>query len=97
MNEHVTFHLHWVAGQTRPQFFVDEVAVFNPATKETIAVAPLLKKRGNAQLVALPDDRLMLVGGRSYENSQAVVRPFSDAGEIREGLAAHQDKIARWR
>lgn len=67
----------WVTGQTRPQFFVDEVAVFNPASKKASTVAPLLEKRGNAQLVALPGDRLMLVGGRSYVISQAVVRSFS--------------------
>ena len=52
------------------------MTIFDPAAMQVVIAAPLLEKRGNAQLVALPGGQLLLVGGRSYVDAQAVVRLF---------------------
>ena len=48
--------------------------MYDPVERKTYTAAPLLKPRGNTALVALPNERLMVVGGRTYVDSQAVVR-----------------------
>ena len=63
------------AGQQRPEYFSAELAVFNPADGTVRTAAPLLEPRGNAALVALPEGRLMLLGGRIFDEDEAVVRP----------------------
>ena len=62
------------AGKSNPQSFVADFAVFNPATGESKALAPLQMARGNAQMVATDDGRLMVLGGRTFVNDEAIVR-----------------------
>ena len=54
--------------------FVADFAVFDPATGVSTALAPLQQARGNAQMVATDDGRLMVLGGRAFINDEAIVR-----------------------
>ena len=62
------------AGKGDPQNFVADFAVFDPATGQSRALAPLQTARGNGQMVATADGRLMVLGGRTFVNNEAIVR-----------------------
>ena len=62
------------AGKSLPDSFVADFAVFDPATGESTALAPLQMARGNAQMVATDDGRLMVLGGRAFLSDEAIVR-----------------------
>lgn len=56
------------------EVFVNELAIYDPQSRASLAVAPLLEARGDAGLVALTGDRLLLVGGRTMQGGVATVR-----------------------
>ncbi len=62
------------AGKNTPESFVADFAVFDPATGASTALAPLQMARGNAQMVATDDGRLIVLGGRAFLNDEAIVR-----------------------
>ena len=63
-----------MTGKGNPQNFVADFAVFDPATGKSTALAPLQTARGNGQMVATADGRLMVLGGRTFVNDEAIVR-----------------------
>ena len=62
------------AGKNNPESFVADFAVFDPTTGVSKPLAPLQQARGNAEMVATDDGRLMVLGGRAFLNDEAIVR-----------------------
>jgi hypothetical protein len=55
-----------------PNDAIGDAELFDPVTLEPIAVVPLITARGGAALVVLPNDNVVLLGGRTGEGGVPV-------------------------